>query len=91
VAEALVPTVISACSMGNWTDCGFVAYKPPTRADLLELSCCRPAAYVAKSRGYWLPNHLEFLVCVEHAPEVRLMDWLASLRTYHPLVGGSPA
>lgn len=81
---------MSACSGGrqyqDFVHCRFVGpYGWQEQGDRPGTPkwCGAPAAYVATSTHH-LRDGMVFLVCVEHAPDVRRMDWLGSLRTYVP-------
>lgn len=82
------PTLYSTCSPGIGERCGYTPHRIRDRLDAMTLPCRSEPAYEAASAAH--PDYpdlrpVRFLVCTYHAPEVRLMKWLASLRTYVPL------
>lgn len=80
-------TFISACSGdGDDVGCGYVLAKYDESVSVrhwLATRVCRvPASYVLTSEP--APGLL-FLACVEHAARAWIeMDWITSMRTYHP-------
>lgn len=85
--RAQEPTLLSTCSPGIGERCGYVPHYIRNGLELWTLPCRGEPAYEATSSAR--SDDLRFLVCLQHAPAVRLMWWLSSLRTYQGDVVGA--